>query len=69
MNSSMSKSQNISLKNNITKQKTDVILKMPDVAKLNSGRNSILDKKYNFSKNTIEDKLNKLNTNSSNRNS
>jgi len=69
MNSSMSKSQNISLKNNITKQKTDVILKMPEVAKLNSGRNSILDKKYNFSKNTIEDKLNKLNTNSSNRNS
>jgi len=65
----MSKSQNISLKNNITKQKTDVILKMPEVAKLNSGRNSILDKKYNFSKNTIEDKLNKLNTNSSNRNS
>lgn len=66
VNSSMSNSQNISMKN---KFKMPDVVKIPENTKLNSGRNSILDKKYNFSKNTIEDKLNKLNTVSSNRNS
>jgi len=69
MNSSVSKSQTFSQKNNIHKIKPEINLKMPEATKLNSGRNSMLDKKYNFSKNTIEDKLNRLDTTSSNRNS
>lgn len=69
MNSSVCKSQTFSQKNNIHKYKPEINLKIPEATKLNSGRNSILDKKYNFSKNTIEDKLIRLDTTSSNRNS